>query len=320
MLKDAIDSVLKQEDIDLELIIADNCSTEGTENLVKSIPDERIRYFRNEKNSGQEVSRMNGLKQAHGKYITFLDDDDYYTDYEFFSKAVKIFEEHKSDEVPIVMVCANAEAVNIQTNQAVESNIGVPGRVKGLNFVLGRGHHKPLSVFPAVFRADILRKAGLENKMIFDTMTYIESAIEGDGWFISDVIGVYRIHENSSERGYKTTTPEREARHYKIASENMNRWKHVAEVVQARTDKHTAGNLYISAILGLIGYYAVARPKTKDRIKTSVCALKVSGFMPKLWVKIMLPIIREQMKKITPLRKLYRFIKYRLRGKPYPES
>ena len=97
MLKDAIDSVLKQEDIDLELIIADNCSTEGTENLVKSIPDERIRYFRNEKNSGQEVSRMNGLKQAHGKYITFLDDDDYYTDYEFFSKAVKIFEEHDSE-------------------------------------------------------------------------------------------------------------------------------------------------------------------------------------------------------------------------------
>ena len=37
MLKDAIESVLKQEDIDLELIIADNASTDGTEEFVRSL-------------------------------------------------------------------------------------------------------------------------------------------------------------------------------------------------------------------------------------------------------------------------------------------
>ncbi len=318
---DAINSVLKQKDIDLELIIADDCSTDGTADFVKSIQDERIRYFRNDKNSGLEYNRNFGLKHARGKYITWLDDDDYYTDYEFFSKAVKILEEHEADEVPVVMVCANAKMMNMQTNQARDSDIGSPGRVKGLDYILGKGHRKPLSTFPAVFRADILRKAGLEEKIIFDTATYLEVALEGDAWFMSDVIGVYRVHaQNMTAGGFRSKNSEREARHYEIASENMKRWKHVAEVLPTRTDKKTADRLYIHSVLGLAGYYANARPQLKDRIKTYMCILKVSGFMPKLWIAMLLSFPRSQLRKITPLRKLYRFFKYRLRGKPYPSN
>ena len=66
---------------------------------------------------------MNGFRQAYGKYITFLDDDDYCTDYEFFEKAIRIFEEHEADEVPITMVCANAKAVNIQTQKKTQTPI-----------------------------------------------------------------------------------------------------------------------------------------------------------------------------------------------------
>ena len=297
-LADAINSVLSQTQKSLEVIVVDDCSTDGTGDFVKSLTDERIRYFRNDKNSGQEVSRMNGFRQARGKYITFLDDDDYYTDYEFFSKAVKIHEEHEADEIPIVMVCANAKLVDTRTGKAGLWNIGEPGRVKGLDYVLGRGHGKPPSTFPTVFRADILRKAGLENKIIFDTMTYIEAALEGDVWFMPDIIGIYRVHANNmTSGGFKSKAPEREAKHWQIARENIRRWKHVAEVVQNLTDKKTAEKLYISTVLGLIGYYGVARPKFADRVRACKCVLEESGFMPKLWLNIPLKFIKYIMKK-----------------------
>ena len=301
-LADAIKSVLSQTQNSLEVIVVDDCSADGTGDFVKSLTDERIRYFRNEQNSGQEVSRMNGLRQARGKYITLLDDDDYYTDYEFFSKTVKIFEEHEADEVPIVMVCANAKILNIQTHQAGFSDIGRAGRVKGLDYVLGRGCSKPPSTFPAVFRADVLRQAGLEDKMIFDTMTYIEAALEGDAWFIADVIGVYRVHGESSSLGYKKHYA-REERRYKIIIDNMRRWKHVAEIVRIRTDKNTADALYINTMSGLIGYYAVARPEITHKLKTLQCVLKVSGFMPKLWISFAVKILKRFLKKFTPHKK-----------------
>ena len=119
--------------------------------------------------------------------------------------------------------------------------------------------------------------------------------------------------------GCKTANPEREARHYRVASENMKRWKHAAEVIGSRTDKHTADTLYIHSMLGLMGYYKIARPEITHRLKTLQCVLKVSGFMPKLWLAVVRNFIRAALRKITPLRKLYRFFKYRLMGKPYPE-
>ena len=324
-LADAINSVLSQTQTSLEVIVVDDCSTDGTADYVKSIADERVRYFRNEKNSGQEVSRMNGLRQARGKYITFLDDDDYYTDYDFFAKALEIFREHEADEVPLVMVYANAKLSYTDTGKETLWNLGRPGRVRGIDFVLGRNSYgKPPSTFPTVFRADILRQAGLEDKIIFDTLTYMESALEGDAWFMGDVIGVYRVQPNSMERGYKTTTPEREARHWRAVREGIRRWKHVAEVIRERTNKRTADRLYIRTMSGLLGYYGIARPKFMDRVRAYKCVLDESGFMPKLW--LMLPLyrlkdkVRASLRKITPLRKLYRFIKYRLRGRPYPED
>ena len=120
------------------MIVVDDCSTDSTADYVKSIADERVRYFRNEKNSGLEYNRNFGLRNARGKYITFLDDDDYYTDYDFFAKAIEIFREHEADEVPLVMVYANARVIKMQKNTDIVRNIGQPGRVKGLDFILRR--------------------------------------------------------------------------------------------------------------------------------------------------------------------------------------
>lgn len=75
-LKEAIDSILKQTYHNFELIIIDDCSQDESVDYIKSINDNRIRIFINDKNSGPAVTRNRGLKVAKGKYIAIMDSDD----------------------------------------------------------------------------------------------------------------------------------------------------------------------------------------------------------------------------------------------------
>lgn len=75
---ESIQSVLAQSYVEWELLITDDCSTDGSYAIAKryAAQDGRIRAFRLEKNSGAAVARNNSLDQAQGRYVAFLDSDD----------------------------------------------------------------------------------------------------------------------------------------------------------------------------------------------------------------------------------------------------
>lgn len=75
-IKECIESIINQTFTDLEIIVIDDASTDNTASIVKSIKDERIFIYTNEKNSGPFVSANTGLALAKGKYIARLDADD----------------------------------------------------------------------------------------------------------------------------------------------------------------------------------------------------------------------------------------------------
>lgn len=76
-ISETIESVLAQTYTNWELIIVDDCSTDDTDAVVRPyLADDRIRYIKNEKNSGAAVSRNRALREAKGKWIAFLDSDD----------------------------------------------------------------------------------------------------------------------------------------------------------------------------------------------------------------------------------------------------
>ena len=78
-IKNAIESVLSQTYSDWELLIVDDCSSDNTDEVVKVyLTDQRIKYIKNEKNSGAAVSRNCALREAKGRWIAFLDSDDIY--------------------------------------------------------------------------------------------------------------------------------------------------------------------------------------------------------------------------------------------------
>lgn len=77
-IKKAVDSVFEQE-VSLELLVIDDGSTDGTGEVLSAyMGREGFRYLRNEKNMGAAGSRNRGVKEAAGRYIAFLDADDWW--------------------------------------------------------------------------------------------------------------------------------------------------------------------------------------------------------------------------------------------------
>lgn len=77
----AIDSVLSQAYQDFELLVVDDCSKDDSLQLIKqkAQSDSRIRVIALEKNAGVANARNVGIREAKGKYIALLDNDDLWT-------------------------------------------------------------------------------------------------------------------------------------------------------------------------------------------------------------------------------------------------
>lgn len=75
-INECVDSVINQTLTDIEIICVNDGSTDNSLNLLKQIPDPRIKIISQE-NKGLAAARNEGMKHAKGEYITFLDADDF---------------------------------------------------------------------------------------------------------------------------------------------------------------------------------------------------------------------------------------------------
>lgn len=75
-LEPAVRSILNQEFADFELVIIDDASTDGSDRVVASFDDPRIRVIRNQANLGVVGALNRGLGQCRGRFIARMDADD----------------------------------------------------------------------------------------------------------------------------------------------------------------------------------------------------------------------------------------------------
>ena len=77
-LRESLDSLLRQELHDMELICIDDASSDSTVSIVEEYQknDKRVRLIFNQEHLGAALSRNKGILHAEGDYLTFLDGDD----------------------------------------------------------------------------------------------------------------------------------------------------------------------------------------------------------------------------------------------------
>lgn len=76
VIKDCLESVLGQTWRNIEVIVVDDGSSDGTEELIRGIGDQRLRYYGYTPNRGACYARNYGAERSQGEYIAFQDSDD----------------------------------------------------------------------------------------------------------------------------------------------------------------------------------------------------------------------------------------------------
>lgn len=96
----ALDSCLKQTFSDLEVIVVNDCSLDSSAEILKEYEkrDSRVKVITHDKNKGTLVSRKTAMEIACGKYVLFLDSDDYLS----LNACERIFDKLKDNTCDIV--------------------------------------------------------------------------------------------------------------------------------------------------------------------------------------------------------------------------
>ena len=97
-IRETLDSVLAQTYQNWELFAVDDCSTDGSVDIIREYAekDARIKLVLREKNSGVANVRNAGVQMANGKYIALLDSDDLWTA-DKLARQVALLEETGAD-------------------------------------------------------------------------------------------------------------------------------------------------------------------------------------------------------------------------------
>lgn len=111
----AILSVLNSTYKNIELIIVEDCSTDGTVEKIKSITDPRIKVIYHDRNLGAGCSRFDGVKAITGDYTLFVDSDDW-IDNNWIEELVKAAIESNAD------ITSGGMVVEIEKDDEIISN------------------------------------------------------------------------------------------------------------------------------------------------------------------------------------------------------
>jgi glycosyltransferase involved in cell wall biosynthesis len=196
-IKQAIEGVLMQEtNFEYDLIIADDCSPDNTEAIVRNIiathpKGHTIKYFRQEKNIGMQANGMFAGQQCKGKYIAVCEGDDYWTDPNKLQKQVDFLE--------------NNLEYNLVGHHATDSNSKLIGKHEKDSFSFEDIYYRTLIIPTAsmVFRNNIVFEDWITKVYGGDKAIIFLNAKKGKLKILPFLGSFYRLHSGGIEQLYK---------------------------------------------------------------------------------------------------------------------
>ena len=198
----AIDSVLMQRvDFPYEIIIGDDCSTDGTSRIVDDLQrahPELIRVIRPAKNLGDNGKPMfvETLKAARGQYIAMLDGDDYWTDENKLAMQVAVMERDPA----CTMTCHNAIRVFDDGTEPVPYVSAQLPQILTTEKML---EHNYLPGCSPMIRAELVSQLPpwYYAAPWGDWPLYLFATETGTVRYINEVLGAYRVHRMGAWSG-----------------------------------------------------------------------------------------------------------------------
>ncbi|HAW33042.1 MAG TPA: hypothetical protein DCX19_00095 [Alphaproteobacteria bacterium] len=109
--KRAVDSILSQTFRDFEVLVVDDTAADESE-FYKSFGDDRLKYIHNDSRLGLAQSRNKAMSMASGKYIAFMDADDYSCPTRF-QKQFDFMEQNRTVDVLGTFYTANGKKIRL---------------------------------------------------------------------------------------------------------------------------------------------------------------------------------------------------------------
>lgn len=193
-LKNCIDSLLKQNFEDYEIIVINDLSPGNAEEIIKSYNDKKIVYIKNKTNKGIGYNRNLGIKKAKGEYVCFIDSDDYVKE-DFISKMYNYSKENNLD----LCVC---DYVNVdeEGNKLKEFNLSdfCITNYEGNNKILCEINLAPWN---KLYKKDMLVKNKIEfsETLKYEDLSFVALSIKNSKKIgkINEQLNYYTIHNNS---------------------------------------------------------------------------------------------------------------------------
>jgi glycosyltransferase involved in cell wall biosynthesis len=196
-IREAVDSVLSQDLVgDLELVIGEDCSTDGTrdilEEYVRRDPQE-VRLFPRERNLGLAENLRRAWSECRGDYIAMLEGDDYWCKRRKLAQQVAAMDAHPDWTMCFHRIQVTNEAGRPPFLEPQEDNFP---HETGLADILKRNYIGNVST---MYRRGVVPKipASLARVVHQDWPLHVLHARQGKIGYLPDVMGVWRHHAGS---------------------------------------------------------------------------------------------------------------------------
>jgi len=201
----AIDSVLMQDYPNLEIIVSDDNSTDDTAGLVRTYKDERIKYFKNEKNLGRVGNYRKSLYDySTGVWVINLDGDDYYTIPTFISRGMRLIKEYEAKGHTVVFYQAAMTVVDEYNNKVMPKKHHLLGEKEYdiyTDYYFGKFRSNIFfSHLTTIYNREKALKVGFYeyNTLTTDFESMMKLSFYGEVILDNQNAGVWRLHDRNA--------------------------------------------------------------------------------------------------------------------------
>ncbi len=199
-LVEAIESVLRQDYSDLEVVISDNASSDYTADVGSYFSkDPRVKYFRNSENIGMVRNWHKAVfEYATGDWFLLLSDDDILTNPKFISQAVEIIKSSKD----VAIVYSNSYIFDEALNTITKLKLPFQRIENGLFIFSRRGTIRPqdFALCNVLFDRKRSAEAGAflnPNNLSCDSELFLNLCLKGQVGVVDEYSSIYRVHSGN---------------------------------------------------------------------------------------------------------------------------